>query len=399
LFGNPIGRMCMEAFGALPIYRQQDKQPTSAATDETAARNEATFARCRALLRDHQALALFPEGITHSATTLQPLRTGAARIALSAEAEADWQLGLQIVPIGLWYQNKTLFRSAALLVVGQPFTIRQYAAMYAQDERAAVQALTQRIADSLDPVVLQAENAELLAGIPVLANWTAPAHPLLTLDQQHARSATLLNGYRQLAHSDPQRLAALAQEAQSYARTLRMLGIDDPWALELAPLRRGRIPRLAFLLVLGFVPALAGFILSYGPYRLAGVLTPRLVGHHDTLIGTGKLIVGSALVLLGWIAAAVLLGAFTNILWGMLLLILAPALAYIALRWGESWHELRETLTYDWLHISAQPLMQQLRERRQALAAHVWEAEQALVTEQVIASQPDQQHSTSAISS
>ena len=50
--------------------------------------NEATFAGCRALLRTGQPIALFPEGTTHSNTTMLPLRTGAARIALSAESES-----------------------------------------------------------------------------------------------------------------------------------------------------------------------------------------------------------------------------------------------------------------------------------------------------------------------
>ena len=35
-----------------------------------------------------------------------PLRTGAARIALSAEAEAGWRLHLRVVPVGLWYASQ-----------------------------------------------------------------------------------------------------------------------------------------------------------------------------------------------------------------------------------------------------------------------------------------------------
>jgi len=50
-FVNPIGRVLMQAFGALPIYRQRDVGkpggPPGGATDA----NEATFAGCRALLR------------------------------------------------------------------------------------------------------------------------------------------------------------------------------------------------------------------------------------------------------------------------------------------------------------------------------------------------------------
>jgi glycerol-3-phosphate O-acyltransferase / dihydroxyacetone phosphate acyltransferase len=375
-FANPLARLCMDAFDALPVFRQRDRGLPGGPQGNSIASNEDTFARCRALLRQYKALALFPEGTTHSEARMLPLRTGAARIALSAEAEANWQLGLRIVPVGLWYQNKTLFRSAALLVVGQPFDLAEYAAQYAAQPRAAVHTLTERIGQSLNTVVLQAENAELLTGIPVIATWTAPDGPPLTLTQQHERSAALLDASRRLAASDPSRMAALAQQARRYARTVRTLGIDDPWELELAPARPGHLIIQSLLLLLTAPFALAGFILSYGPYRLSGYISPPIVGRHDTLLGTGKLIVGSALVLLGWLLAALLVGILLSTAAGLGTLAAAPLLAYCALRWGETWYELREALTYIWIRTRHHSLAQQLSVRRQALAAEIIEAVQ-----------------------
>jgi 1-acyl-sn-glycerol-3-phosphate acyltransferase len=159
-FGNPVGRMMMSAFGVLPVYRQRDEGQAGGPQGDAVDRNEETFARCRELLRRGWALALFPEGTTHSGSMLLPLRTGAARIALSAEAEAGWKLGLQVVPVGLWYQSKTIFRTAALVVIGQSFDLAEFAPAYTADPRQAVKELTDRIDARLDTVVLQAENAQ-----------------------------------------------------------------------------------------------------------------------------------------------------------------------------------------------------------------------------------------------
>ena len=141
-----------------PAGRGGDAAPSSAS------RNDDSFARCRAELAAGGALALFPEGVSHSDPQLRPLKTGAARIALSAEAEHDGKLGVTIVPVGLYYERKTMFRSSVLLAVGEPLAVAPLLADYTRDERAAVTALTETIDARLDEVVLQAETRELLIG-------------------------------------------------------------------------------------------------------------------------------------------------------------------------------------------------------------------------------------------
>ncbi|MEO7909637.1 MAG: 1-acyl-sn-glycerol-3-phosphate acyltransferase [Roseiflexaceae bacterium] len=372
-FANPIGRVLMQAFGALPVYRQRDVGKRGGPPDGATNANEATFAGCRALLRTGQPIALFPEGTTHSNTTMLPLRTGAARIALSAEAEADWKLNLQIVPVGLWYQKKTQFRSSALVVFGQPFGLTEFKSRYLSDEHTTVDALTEQIDARLDTVVLQAENAEILTGIPLVAAWTAP-HELESLEDQHARATQLLAAYLRLRTTDPAHLEAIAREARRYARVLRTLGIKDPWDLELSTARRGRIVALAGGLLAGFVPALAGCALSYFPYRLAAPLTPVLLGKYEETTSTGKLIIGAVLVVLTWLIEAIAIGAVFGPGWGIALLVLAPLLAYIALRWGESWRELREAAGYAWLTARHKQMVTELVARRRALTEQVAEA-------------------------
>jgi glycerol-3-phosphate O-acyltransferase / dihydroxyacetone phosphate acyltransferase len=372
-FVNSIGRVLMQAFGALPVYRQRDigkpGGPRAGITDA----NEATFAGCRALLRTGRPIALFPEGTTHSNTMMLPLRTGAARIALSAEAESDWLLNLRIVPVGLWYQNKSRFRSAALVVVGQPFGLADYQSRYLRDNHLAVDALTEEIDSQLDAVVLQAENAELLTGIPLVAAWTAPRE-LESLEERHTRAAELLTAYQRLRTTDPARLEEIARDARRYARVLRTLGIDDPWDLELSAARRGRIVSLLCWLIVGSLPALVGCALSYLPYRLAAPLTPVLLGDYEETTSTGKLIIGSALVALTWLIEAIVCGVILGAIWGLVLLALAPLLSYIALRWGEGWRELCEAAGYAWLTARHKNLVAELIARRRALTEQVAEA-------------------------
>jgi 1-acyl-sn-glycerol-3-phosphate acyltransferase len=376
LFGNPVGKTFCETFGALPIYRSQDEGLPGGDRGDAAVRNEATFARCRRLLGQGGAMALFPEGTTHSGSQLLQLRTGAARIALSAEAEMNWQAGVQIVPVGLWYESKIHFRTAVLLVVGEPFTLTAYAEAYATDPYQAVKDVTRHLEAGLAGVVLQAENAELLAAIPVLAAWTAPNGAPANLPQQHEWSSKLLATYHYLQGHDPEQLEQIAQQAWAYARRLRSLGISDPWTLEQPLANPFKILADLLLLLLTFPLALLGLLLSYGPYRLAGPVATWLIGKYDTQVSTFKLIGGSLFVLLGWLIEASILGSWLGWGWGLLLVAVAPPLSYLALRWGERRHRLSLSLAGNRLRLRQGELSQALLEQRQALVRRVLQAVQ-----------------------
>src|SRR5918996_136549 len=68
-------------------------------------------------------IGICPEGVSHNEPRLKPLKTGAARIALGA-ASTGSQLDVKIVPVGLYYTEKTTFRSSALLRFGEPITVK-----------------------------------------------------------------------------------------------------------------------------------------------------------------------------------------------------------------------------------------------------------------------------------
>ena len=67
---------------------------------------------------------LFPEGVSHDDPFLQELKTGAARLYYRAKQLCD-ETGVPpvIVPVGLHYDNKTAFRSDALVEFHAPLQL------------------------------------------------------------------------------------------------------------------------------------------------------------------------------------------------------------------------------------------------------------------------------------
>ncbi|HET6280541.1 MAG TPA: lysophospholipid acyltransferase family protein [Polyangia bacterium] len=374
LFGSALGRLAMEAFGTIPVYRTQE----SGARAGDVGRNEESFARCRAALARGEALALFPEGASHSDPQLRPLKTGAARIALSAEYEygATSPLRITIVPVGLHYERKTLFRSGVLLVVGEPIVVAPLLPAYRADERATVESLTAEIKQRLDAVVLQAETRDLMAGIARVANWTAdidradPDTDPQGLGASHRRALELVAAYQRVRDRDPARVEAIAASARAYARTLRQLGVPDPWALEIEVVRPRHILAAVARLILSLPLAVAGAVLGWIPYRLAGQVAGRLT-RDDDILGTAKLVTGTVFLLVGWIIAAVVVGVWAGPLWGAAAFALGVAGGYAALRFDEMRAEVAEAVRTLWIRAWHFDTARRLADRRRALAEDV----------------------------
>ena len=359
LFGNPLGRLAMNAFGSIPVYRPHESSPADVA------RNEESFARCRRELARGGALALFPEGTSHSDPQLRPLKTGAARIALSAEAERDGTLGLTIVPVGLAYDHKTTFRSSVLLVVGEPLAVAPLLDGYRRDERAAVAALTAEIAGRLDAIVLQAESRELLAGIARVARWTSVAPD--DTASRHRRARELAGAYERLRARNPARVEAVVAEVRGYWQTLRRLGVGDPWAVELGSPRAAAVVAAVGRLALAGPVALIGAFLSWAPYRLSGAVAGRVTKDED-LLSTVKLLAGSLFLFVAWSTEAAAVAWWRGPVWALPTFGVAAASGYVALRFEELLRDGRaawRALSMRAFHFNT---ARRLADRRRALA-------------------------------
>src|SRR3954465_4220670 len=149
LFRMPLIGWFARGLEAIPVYRTQDNYATS--------QNRETFAAARALLMRGGAIAIFPEGITHSEPRLKELKTGAARIALGCSAAECPDV--VIIPTAIFYTSKQSFRSNALLYFGASIPVVPVPVDAAgEPPRDAVEALTERIESALNDLTLQADS-------------------------------------------------------------------------------------------------------------------------------------------------------------------------------------------------------------------------------------------------
>ena len=276
LFEQALVGTVLRGLGGLPVYRHQDEP-------ELLHLNDRTFDGAIEALHAGGAVQIYPEGHSHSEPSLAPLRTGAARIALMAEARRDWKLGLRIQPVGLTYVRKHAFRGRAIAAFGEPFEVASMRADYERDEREAVRRLTTIIQERLERLTLNFEHPEdaelvdvaerLYARQKRLAGWREREPMVERLPRLHR----FADGLRWLRATDPERLASLSAEVRRYQRLLTLFGAregDVPRRY-----RRGNVlayaARQLFMLVLVLPVALAGMAIWFVPFMFTSYVAPR----------------------------------------------------------------------------------------------------------------------------
>src|SRR4051812_20959488 len=97
LFENAALSALLHAVGVVPLRRAKDEEG-SGQGESSRSRNAEAFRAVTGALRDGGAVLIFPEGISHDAPAIAPLRSGAARIVLQAHAEGV--RGIQLLAVG-----------------------------------------------------------------------------------------------------------------------------------------------------------------------------------------------------------------------------------------------------------------------------------------------------------
>jgi glycerol-3-phosphate O-acyltransferase/dihydroxyacetone phosphate acyltransferase len=367
LFKHPLIGPVLKALGGLPVYRRQDHP-------DQMHQNERTFDAAVAALHAGDAVQIFPEGQSHSEAHLTPLKTGAARIAFKAEADAGWQLHLKIVPVGLTYARKTFFRGRVVAMVGEPFEIRAWKTSYEADPVLAVKHITEELTHRLEELTLnltEKEDAELIdtaerlyAREKGLATWREAEG----LGARLPRMQAFARGLAWLRTHDPARHARLERAVRQYQRLSNTLGTGegDVPPEYAAPAVTRYILREGFMLSIGLPIAAVGMIFWYPPYALNRAIVSRLKV-EESGIATYKLGLSILLVPITLLVWSII--AYINFgLRGLLVaLVVLPLTGIVLHRWSGRWGRVQQdALLFG--KVAAHPrTRQKLAEQRAAL--------------------------------
>ncbi len=166
-------------------------------------------------------LFIAPDGGNELERNLLPIKTGTARISLNAEELRDFQLGLQILPLGYtYYGDRDQFGSEMLILAGEPITLQDFADADAQDHQSAVRNLTALLEKRMQDLLLNVKDEEEDQLLHVLEEILRDEAPL-ALPAFFQRSKALLLHLRNYAVEHPEAYDRFVSQVKNYALALK----------------------------------------------------------------------------------------------------------------------------------------------------------------------------------
>jgi glycerol-3-phosphate O-acyltransferase / dihydroxyacetone phosphate acyltransferase len=357
LWRVPLLRSLLRAARAVPVERRHPGDRS----------NRELFRTAEEALANGDALAVFPEGIVADAPAIAPIRTGTARIVLGARRRGV--AGVELVPVGIHYQDLAALRSRVYVDVGLPLDLDTWLAaqgVAATDADPGDTPLVRRLTDELEarlryvsPEFVDLEEAAAMHAAASIA--LGPRAPW-------GRVADLADD---LARRPHEVRSELAETVRTYRAELDATGLGDQDVV--GPERRTK-RRLVVSAVVGAV--LAPFALVGLLVHLAVIASVLLTRRLEVAAGTKATIrpvVAIVVSLLTWFLAAALATRLAGWEEGLGTLLAAPLWGAAALVLSEravlGWRAFRSRRR--WRRAPRQELLEALRADRRRVVTMV----------------------------
>ncbi len=360
LFDIPIFGRALSALGMIPAFRAQDgsRVRDNLQSLETAAE----------VLAEGRCLGVFPEGQSLDTLQLGKIKSGTARIAVSAFAKGA--KGLKIVPIGINLEDKETFLSRAWVRIGKPIALAGFEEQISENEKAAARAITERIEDGLKEVSTHLDKTEWEPFLNQLECLVPPPRSGLTVGilplRQRKRIADAMNHY---AKTDPEMTKGVVDDLGRLDDSMAEAGFDgrSPFLREYPLIA---LPSLLFRSVqiaLGSLSAAIGSVFYLIPFLIGRTLAARWKEPGRTTTALYRLLAG-LLVYTSWHVAVWFIVSGKVLPWiSWLTVWLMPLLGVHALNWWPSLKRLGGRWKEAWTTIANPGKVGQLKEKHSGM--------------------------------
>ena len=266
IFNKPLIIKILHFLRILPIYRKRDG-------GNSYDNNQETFEIIDHILRKGRVHGIMPEGLFNPYKRLATLQKGIFRIALKAQEGFGAEGGVQIVPVGLNWQNPREFFKDVTIIYGKPISVAEFFPLYQENSAKAYLKMQERLTEEMRKLMIDIHSEthyQTIEGIRETfgyeyaeATSRNPKNP----KERLVAEQDLVKKLDQLAEKDEQEIEALGQTFSKYKEGLNLLEIRS-WLLRKKQVHWYEFLKDWTILFFGFPIAVIGTILGFLPQIL-----------------------------------------------------------------------------------------------------------------------------------
>ncbi len=324
LFAKQPMRWLLEQTNQIPIFRKKDGM-------NNMKKNQGSFTYVNKMLSENKSIMIFSEGSTEDMKYLRPLQKGLARMAHNA---MDQGLDVHIVPVGITYTKQEKMRTEVFCKVGKPIRAMNYKESLDANLNEGIKELYHDLSHAMRMNMVQVDDAEDLELLDYVLRLTREENPdsRFPLWEESTRKLDLEK--------------SISTHLNEMPRDRKKELLKDLKSLEAEKLEYGILPEYynkelsnlsyIFIGVLGFVPAVLGFIFNYIPAKINLIINENLV--KKKIYRTSILFAGSSVFFPLYYLIMSLIGVLTigYWTWGILIFALLGYWYFLYTEWMHS---------------------------------------------------------------
>ncbi len=326
VFNNKTLGSILKSIRLVPIFRQRDKV-------DTRVMNAPIFEQCAKILEDNGSILIFPEANMFMQKRLRPLRKGLARIVFKAEEQNDFNLDVQVIPVGLDFSYYSRARSDLMVNFGKPISVKEYQSLYEEHPAKAFRKLTldlqTKIQEQMIHIARDEDYEQMIFMCKMLYNKKNLKDDILNAQKK----VFLVENMRNEA---PEKYALLMKNLSEYKVQLNHLELKD-WLIKTPPKHTKRGITLQFIIQLGLLPLwLYGEIMNFLPNKIPFFVIPILVGPQFK--SSGIFVMSFFLFQLFYIVQSIIVYSLTDsVIFAILYFFTLPISGFFAVKYRENW--------------------------------------------------------------
>lgn len=315
LFKNKISKWALSRVNVIPVYRQHDDPSLMQ-------KNKETFNKCFEHLEKNGVILMFPEGTSITERKLRPIKTGAARIALGAEAQNNFELGVTIITMGLNYANPHKFNRDLFINIGKPIQLGDFKESYLTDEFKAAEELTEKIRQKMESLIIATTDEKtdkLVKNLEMLYKNKLSKEQGINKKDKDAEfliTKNIVETVNYYTLNYPEIVESISARIDEYLTNLNRLGLKDT---DLARNQKsdsffGSNLKALFILIAGFPIYVYGLINNYLPFEIPARIAKK-VSSSIEFVGAIGMIGGMFTFAIFYTTQIVLFWKYTHIQW------------------------------------------------------------------------------------